>query len=121
MKSISIYLYPILVITSLISGCKVLDKYQSIFPSKPLETKITEQETVYIYCEEGDIQDYVDKGWEIVNTEIEQVPCTWKTEKARPGCNLRDKGCKISVPDKIGEQIKYLLEKESVITSEEKK
>ncbi len=119
MKKISNHLYPILALTVLMSSCKVLDKYENIFPSNELETKITQQETVYIYCNEGNIQDYVDKGWKIIETETEEVPCSWKTEKSRPGCNLRDKGCKISVPDKLGEQIKYLLEKETVITSEE--
>ncbi len=111
-------LYSILILSFILTGCNLKEKLRS-FIKNPIpripnsEATITEQETVYIFCDEGDIQDYLDKGWEVVETETEVVPCSWKTEKARPGCNLKDKGCKISVPDKMGEQIKYLLEKET--------
>ena len=112
MNTISKHLYPIVALTVSMSGCKVLDKYQNIFPTKELETKITQQETVYIYCNEGNIQDYVDKGWRIVDTEIEEVPCTWKTKKATKRCDPDlDKGCRITVPDKYGKEIIYSLER----------
>ena len=78
-----------------------------------------ETESVYIYCGQGDIQEYLDKGWNIRETKEEEVPCSWKTEKARPGCNLNDKGCKISVPDKMGAQIEYILEREVLVPTKD--
>ena len=121
MNKLKTSVYPILFLSFILSGCNLKDRLSS-YINNPLlpklgteKTTITEQETVYIFCEEGDIQDYLDKGWEITDTEVELVPCSWKTEKSRPGCNLKDKGCKISVPDKMGEQIKYLLEKETTL------
>ncbi len=117
-------LYPLLAISVLLSGCILRDKYESIINNGFLlpnqsETRITEQETVYIFCGEGDIQEYIDKGWKVIETEEEEVPCSWKTGKARPGCNLKDKGCKISVPDQMGAQIKYILEKDTTIKDQD--
>ncbi len=119
------HLFSILTVSFLLNGCFLRDKIQSfrqtyLLNSTEQSATITEQETVYIFCDEGDIQDYVDKGWEVIETESEIVPCSWKTEKSRPGCNLKDKGCKISVPDKMGEQIKYLLERNTLLDTNNK-
>ena len=112
-------LFPFLITTSFLSGCGLIEKYDNVFDFGGVETKFTEQETVYIYCDEGNIQDYLDKGWQIIDSETEEVPCTWKTEKARPGCKLQEKGCRITVPDKMGEQVKYILEREVEVNTEE--
>ena len=38
--------------------------------------------------------------------------CTWKSVPATKDCNMeKDKGCKITKPDKIGEEKIYLIEK----------
>ena len=38
--------------------------------------------------------------------------CTWKSVPATKDCDMEnDKGCKITKPDKIGEEKIYLLEK----------
>ena len=38
--------------------------------------------------------------------------CTWKSVPATKDCDMeKDKGCKITKPDKIGEEKIYLLEK----------
>ncbi|WP_320674616.1 alpha-2-macroglobulin [Prochlorococcus sp. MIT 1341] len=111
-------LYTFLALSSLLSSCTLLNKYESFFDFDNVETKVTQQEIVYIYCDEGDIQEYVDDGWKIIDSETEEVPCSWKVERSRPGCKLEDKGCKISVPDKIGKQVKYILEKETIVPKE---
>ena len=42
----------------------------------------------------------------------EEKVCTWKTERANNKCDIdRDKGCRITKPDIIGETTIYLLEK----------
>ena len=67
----------------------------------------------------SDIKVYVDKGWKISNSISKEVTCTWKTQKANRKCNIdKDKGCRITVPDKMGLEIKYNLEREQ--TSKEK-
>ena len=39
--------------------------------------------------------------------------CTWKSVAATKDCNLeKDKGCKLTKPDKIGEEKIYLLERQ---------
>ena len=38
--------------------------------------------------------------------------CTWKSVPATKDCDMeKDKGCKITKPDRIGEETIYLLEK----------
>ena len=105
-------LFRAILLSGLLTGCSVAEKYKDVFNFQEVETKITEQEVVYIYCDEGNIDEYVNKGWSIIDSQAEEVPCSWKTERSRPGCNLNSKGCQISVPDKIGKQIKYTLERE---------
>jgi len=119
MKFTKKLLYPLLISSSILSGCTFIEKYESLFDFENIKTTVTQQETVYIYCEEGDIQEYIDQGWKIIESETEEVPCTWKTERARPGCKLEDKGCSISVPDKLGSQVKYILEKETTILKDQ--
>ena len=54
-------------------------------------------------CGEDGISEYLDDGWNIIREDSQEKICTWKSEK--------DKGCKITQPDKIGEEKIYLLEK----------
>ena len=43
--------------------------------------------------------------------EVLEKICTWKSVPATKGCDMeKDKGCKITKPDKIGEEKIYLLE-----------
>jgi len=63
-------------------------------------------------CGEGGISKYLDDGWIILKEDSQEKICTWKSVPATKDCNMeKDKGCKITKPDKIGEEKIYLLEK----------
>ena len=63
-------------------------------------------------CGEDDISEYLDNGWIILKEDSQEKICTWKSVPATKDCNMeKDKGCKITKPDKIGEEKIYLLEK----------
>ena len=63
-------------------------------------------------CEEDGISEYLDDGWNIIREDSQEKICTWKSVPATKDCNMeKDKGCKITTPDKIGEEKIYLLEK----------
>ena len=63
-------------------------------------------------CGEEGISEYLSDGWTIVEESSEEKICTWKSFPASKDCDMeKDKGCKITVPDKIGEEKVYLLEK----------
>ena len=63
-------------------------------------------------CGEDGIAEYLDDGWNILKEDSQEKICTWKSVPATKDCNMeKDKGCKITKPDKIGEEKTYLLEK----------
>ena len=63
-------------------------------------------------CGEDGISEYLDNGWIIVKEDSQEIICTWKSVPATKDCDMeKDKGCKITKPDKIGEEKIYLLEK----------
>ena len=63
-------------------------------------------------CGEDGISEYLDDGWNILKEDSQEKICTWKSVPATKDCNMeKDKGCKITKPDKIGEEKIYLLEK----------
>ena len=63
-------------------------------------------------CGEDSISEYLDDGWNILKEESQEKICTWKSVPVTQDCNMeKDKGCKITKPDKIGEEKIYLLEK----------
>ena len=63
-------------------------------------------------CGENGISEYLDDGWTILKENSEEKICTWKSFPASKDCNMeKDKGCKITKPDKIGIEKIYLLEK----------
>ena len=63
-------------------------------------------------CGEEGIQKYIDEGWVIIKESTEEKICTWKSVPASKECDMnKDKGCKITKPDKIGEEKIYLMEK----------
>ena len=64
-------------------------------------------------CGENAISEYLDDGWIILKEESQEKICTWKSIPATKDCDMeKDKGCKITKPDKIGEEKIYLLEKQ---------
>ena len=63
-------------------------------------------------CEEDGISEFLDDGWKILKEDSQEKICTWKSVPATKDCNMeKDKGCKITTPDKIGREKIYLLEK----------
>jgi len=63
-------------------------------------------------CGENGISSYLDDGWVILKEDSQEKICTWKSVAATKDCDMeKDKGCKITKPDKIGEEKTYLLEK----------
>ena len=63
-------------------------------------------------CGKDGISEYLDDGWNILKEESQEKICTWKSVPATKDCNMeKDKGCRITKPDKIGEEKIYLLEK----------
>ena len=63
-------------------------------------------------CGEDDISEYLADGWNILKEESQEKICTWKSVPATTDCNMeKDKGCKITKPDRIGKEKIYLLEK----------
>ncbi len=76
-----------------------------------LNTSKSKMEVRYS-CGEDDISTFINDGWTIVKEYSEDKICTWKSFPATKDCDMeKDKGCKITTPDKIGEEKVYLLEK----------
>ena len=63
-------------------------------------------------CGQEGISEYLDNGWIILKEDSQEKICTWKSVPATKDCDMeKDKGCKITRPDKIGVEKIYLLEK----------
>ena len=63
-------------------------------------------------CGEDGIAEYLDDGWKILKEDSQEKICTWKSVPATKDCDMeKDKGCKITKPDRIGVEKIYLLEK----------
>ena len=63
-------------------------------------------------CGDNGISEYLDDGWSILKENSQEKICTWKSVPATKDCDMeKDKGCKITTPDKIGEEKIYFLEK----------
>ena len=89
------------------------------YPINSLEKNIEEKPNpekktmeIKFSCGEDGISEYLDDGWKILKEDSQEKICTWKSVPATKDCNMeKDKGCKITQPDKIGEEKIYLLEK----------
>ena len=106
-----------LLITIFLSSCSSLINKES--PINNLEENFVDNTTsekkrmeIKFSCGEEGISEYLDDGWNILKEESQEKICTWKSVPATKNCNMeKDKGCKITKPDKIGEEKIYLLEK----------
>ncbi len=103
----------ILLIGIFLSSCRAsIDKELPIINSEEninLEKKRME---ISFSCGEDGISEYLDDGWIILKEDSQEKICTWKSFPATKDCDMeKDKGCKITKPDKIGEEKIYLLEK----------
>ena len=107
----------IILIAIFLSSCRTSINKES--PLKNLEENINENSNsekkrieVKFSCGDEGISEYLDNGWKILKEDSQEKVCTWKSVPATKDCNMeKDKGCKITKPDKIGEEKIYLLEK----------
>jgi len=107
----------IILIAIFLSSCRT--SINKEYPIKNLEKNINENPTsekkrmeINFSCGEDNITEYLNDGWIILKEDSQEKICTWKSVPATKGCDMeKDKGCKITKPDKIGEEKIYLLEK----------
>ena len=108
----------IILLVIFLSSCKTQIKKDN--PTKILEENINDisnsekkRMEIKFSCGEDGISEYLDDGWKILKEDFQEKICTWKSVPATKDCNMdKDKGCKITKPDKIGEEKTYILEKE---------
>tara|TARA_Y100000991_G_scaffold110236_1_gene83043 strand:- start:646 stop:996 length:351 start_codon:yes stop_codon:yes gene_type:complete len=107
----------ILLITIFLSSCSrsinngppSTNSEENINENANLEKKRVE---IKFSCGEDGISEYLDNGWTVLKEDSQEKVCTWKSVPATKDCDMeKDKGCKITKPDKIGEMKIYLLEK----------
>ena len=95
--------------TSVNNDFPIINSEEKIKENSNSEKKIME---IKFSCEKDGISEYLDDGWVILKEESKEKICTWQSVPATKGCDMdKDKGCKITKPDKIGEEKIYLLEK----------
>ena len=107
----------IVLIAIFLSSCKTSTNKE--YPINNMEKNIEENPNsekkrmeIKFSCGEDGISEYLDDGWNILKEESQEKICTWKSVPATKNCNMeKEKGCKITKPDKIGEEKIYLLEK----------
>ena len=110
--------FPLLILTSIfLISCRTSTNKE--YPINNLKKNIKgtpnpekKRMEIKFSCGEDGISEYLDDGWNILKEESQEKICTWKSVPATKDCNMeKDKGCKITKPDKIGEEKIYLLEK----------
>ena len=95
--------------TSINKDSTINNSEESTYENNNLEKKKME---IKFSCGEDGISEYLDDGWIILKEDSQEKICTWKSVPATKDCNMeKDKGCKITKPDKIGKEKIYLLEK----------
>ena len=107
----------ILLIVIFLSSCKSLTNKE--YPINNAEENINENTNsekkrmeIKFSCGEDGISEYLDNGWSVLKEDSQEKICTWKSFPATKDCDMeKDKGCKITKPDKIGEEKIYILEK----------
>ena len=107
----------IILISIILSSCKTSNNKE--FPLINSEENVNEiynsekkRMEIKFSCGEDGISEYLEDGWNILQEDSQEKICTWKSIPATKGCNMeKDKGCKLTTPDIIGEEKIYLLEK----------
>ena len=116
MKRIKQFSQSILIVIFL-SSCKTSINQEYTIPDSEENNneKINsekERMEIKFSCGEEGISEYLDDGWIILKEDSQEKICTWKSVPASKDCDMeKDKGCRITKPDKIGEEKIYLLEK----------
>ena len=110
--------YQIFLIAIFLTSCST--SINKEYPSKNMEKNIEENSNqekkrmeIKFSCGKDGISEYLNDGWIIIKEESQEKICTWKSFPATNDCDMdKDKGCKITKPDKIGNEKTYILEKE---------
>ena len=109
--------FNLIFLSLLLTSCTIKDYLIQTKPNKENEIKSNSNNKnkkleITISCGKGSIDNYINEGWTVVKKYSEEKICSWKSVPANNKCNIElDKGCKITKPDKIGEEVYYLLEK----------
>ena len=107
----------LLLIMILLSSCRtsIDEEYPINNSEEDIKENINsekERMEIKFSCGENGISEYLKDGWIILKENSQEKICTWKSVPATKDCDMeKDKGCKITKPDKIGEEKIYLLEK----------
>ena len=107
----------LLLVVFFLSSCKtsINKDYPKIDSEKINNEKIKEEKKrieIKVSCGNDQLSEYIDDGWIILKEDSKEKICSWKSVPATKDCDMeQDKGCKITKPDKIGEEKIYLLEK----------
>ena len=107
----------VFLIAIFISSCKTAINEDKPFPNSEgtINENINSEKKrmeIKFSCREDGISAYLEDGWIILKEDSLEKICTWKSVPATKGCDMeKDKGCKLTKPDKIGEEKTYLLEK----------
>ena len=114
-------LFYFFLITIFITSCSIKNHDKNIYEQKNnnkiINTpKVEEGRPDFISiraaCGSNEIDKYLEKGWTILSKEQKDIVCTWKSIPQNKTCNIeKDKGCKITVPNKIGKETIYNLVK----------
>ena len=110
-------LLQIILISIFLSSCRTSIKQEN--PIRNLEKNINDisnsekkRMEIRFSCGEEGISEYLNDGWNIIKEDSQEKICTWKSVPASKDCDMeKDKGCKITKPDRIGKEKIYLLEK----------
>ena len=107
----------VLLIVFFLTSCKtsinknppIINLEENINENSNSESKRME---IKFSCGDDRVSEYLNDGWKIIKEYSKEKICTWKSFPASKDCDMdKDKGCKITKPDKIGEEKIYLLEK----------
>ena len=110
--------FPLIILIAIfLSSCRTSTNKE--YPINDIEKNIDDNSNsektrmeIRFSCEEDGIAEYLDDGWKILKEDSQEKICTWKSVPATKDCNMeKDKGCKITKPDRIGKEKIYLLEK----------
>ena len=103
----------VIFIAIFISSCKTaINEDNPILNSEENINSEKRRMEIKFSCGEDGISEYLDDGWIILKEDSLEKICTWKSVPATKDCDMeKDKGCKVTKPDKIGEEKTYLLEK----------
>ena len=122
----SIKIIQLFLLLIFLTSCKSTDNKKELIidseEQKSQKIKISKSKMEVRYsCGEEGISDFLNDGWIISKEYTEEKICTWKSFPATKDCDMeKDKGCKITTPDKIGEEKIYLLEKQLKIMPNKK-